>query len=393
MRVEAEMTAITYKANDISIQALLGCRVETLLISEVVGRAEFMQLEGEWNALVRRTRDEPFYRHEFIRVWVDNFAHGDKLRVLTGRDAGGKLVAALPLVESRTTMLGAPVRLLASPANDHTPRFDMLAEDGLEAGQAFYNYLAGDPSWDVLRLNNVPHAGHAWRLYDAAADAGNPVGLWESLQSPYIPLPQTVDELSGRLGSKFRANLRRRRRKLEGMGQVTVERVTGGPDMPFHLEEGLALEQSGWKGRDGTAIAQSSALWGYYSELARFAAYDGCLSLFLMRLDGVPVAFQYGLRYGSTYYLLKPAYSEAVRECSPGQLLMDSVVKLCIEGKLTEFDFLGPDMDWKRDWTDATRRHVWLYVFRDTAYGRFLHNYKFRWARGAATVARKWLKV
>ncbi|MEA2575657.1 MAG: hypothetical protein QOH93_2955, partial [Chloroflexia bacterium] len=79
--------------------------------------------------------------------------------------------------------------------------------------------------------------------------------------------------------------------------------------------------------------------------------------------------------------LLKPGYDESVKECSPGQLLVDEVARQCIQEGLTEFDFLGPDMPWKREWASESRQHTRLYIFRNSAYGRFLRNYKFSWSR------------
>lgn len=352
-----------------------------LSVTEVNSRADFMPLQDAWNALVCGTRDEPFYRHEWFRIWLDNFAPDAKLRVLVARDAVGRLVAALPLIEQRSLMTGAPVRCLSSAANDHTPRFDMLAEDPEEAAAAFLNHLRRDNSWDLLHLTSVPPDGNAWRLHERAAGAGHPTGTWAGENSPYFSLPATHEEMQKQLDTKFKANLRRRHKKLAEKGQVTFDRVDGGLELPYRLEEGFAVEKSGWKGREGTAMAQDTHVAGFYSELARFAAQNGSLALYYLRVDGKPVAFQYGLAYGSTYYLLKPGYDESVKECSPGQLLMDEVVKSCIGDGLSEFDFLGPDMSWKRDWANMSRQHTRLFVFRDGPYGRFLHRYKFRWSR------------
>jgi CelD/BcsL family acetyltransferase involved in cellulose biosynthesis len=173
---------------------------------------------------------------------------------------------------------------------------------------------------------------------------------------------------------------------------VTFERVTGGIDLAARLEEGLELERSGWKGAGGTAISQSAETWGFYTEMARTAAYNGYLSLYFLRLDGEPVAFQYGFRYEGRYYLLKPAYSEAHAECSPGQLLMSEVVEACIAQGVREFDFLGPDMDWKREWAHEERRHAWIYIFADTPYGRGLYRARFRWAKLAKELITLWRK-
>ena len=42
-------------------------------------------------------------------------------------------------------------------------------------------------------------------------------------------------------------------------------------------------------------------------------------------------------------------------------------------GGLSEFDFLGPCMDWKLDWEPALRTHSWLTIFRPTRRGRLVH--------------------
>jgi CelD/BcsL family acetyltransferase involved in cellulose biosynthesis len=359
-------------------------------VLEVTDRATFMALAPEWNALVEATANEPFYRHEFLRIWIDDFAPEARLRVLTLRDEQGRLSAALPLMAERGSLYGVPTRQLSATANPHSCRFDLVAREPAEAAAAFLAHLRADKSWDVLRLIDVPEGGAGWSLHEAAQAGGLPVGTWESLQSPYIPLPSSWEAYQASLPSKFKANCRRRRRKLEEKGRVTVERVEGGLGLEAKLEEGFALEASGWKGQRGTAMAQDTRTRGFYSELARAAAYDGRLALYFLRLDGRAVAFQFSLEYGGRYFLLKPGYDETLGECSPGQLLMEDVLRDCIGRGLREFDFLGPDMTWKRDWTDKVRRHTWLYVFNDTGLGRALCAAKFRWAPAAREVMARW---
>jgi CelD/BcsL family acetyltransferase involved in cellulose biosynthesis len=359
-------------------------------VVEVTDRTSFMALEPEWNALVEGTANEPFYRHEFLRVWMDNFTPEARLRVLTLRDGEGRLVGALPLTQGRASLHGVPVRQLSAPANAHSCRFDVLAREPEAAAAAFLAHLRADRSWDVLLLTDVPEGGTGWKLHEAARGAGLPVGAWESLQSPYIPLASSWEEYQKTLQSKFKANCRRRRRKLEEKGRVEVERLEGGLALEGKLEEGFALEASGWKGQRGTAMAQDGRTRGFYTELAREAGYAGRLALYFLRLDGRAVAFQYGLEYGGRYFLLKPGYDESLSDCSPGQLLMEEVLRDCHARGLREFDFLGPDMVWKRDWTERVRRHTWLYAFNDTTFGRALCAAKFQWAPKAREVMARW---
>jgi hypothetical protein len=71
---------------------------------EVVDRSGFLALEQEWNELVVTTHDEPFYRHEFLRVWMTHFNPATRLEVLTTRDRAGKLAAVFPLMRTRNAL-------------------------------------------------------------------------------------------------------------------------------------------------------------------------------------------------------------------------------------------------------------------------------------------------
>jgi CelD/BcsL family acetyltransferase involved in cellulose biosynthesis len=359
-------------------------------VEEVTDRAAFAALEEEWNALVAQTDDQLFYRHEFIRVWLDNFAPDARLKILTLRGADGALQAVLPLLAQRASWYGLPVRELRCAANLHSCRFDLVARDPQVAARAFLDHLEADSGWDVLRLTDVPENGRAFVLSEAAEARGMPTGVWEANASPWLPLPSSWEELLVGLDAKFKANVRRRRRKLEQRGQVTFERVEGGLGLESALEEGLALERSGWKGAQGTAIAQDGATRGFYTELARTASGQGALALSFLRVDGKAVAFHYALEHGGRYLLLKPGYDEALGECSPGQLMMDEVLRTCIERGLAEFDFLGPDMVWKRDWASQVRPHSYLFIFRRSPLGRALREAKFRWLPAAKETLTRW---
>jgi CelD/BcsL family acetyltransferase involved in cellulose biosynthesis len=349
----------------------------------------FAALAREWNALVDRTSRQFFYRHEFLSLWLQSFAGGGSLRVLTLRDAGGRLTAALPLLLRQARLHGVPMRELCAPANVHSCRFDLVADDPSQAAEAFLSALRNQADWDVLRLIDVPQGGAGEALVDAARQCGLPCGQWPSLESPFITLPSGWGAMEGKISTKFRANLRRRRKRLKEHGDVSVERIGNGPAMMAQLDEGLMLESGGWKGARGTAICQEPATLGFYTTLARQCAAEDRLALWFLRLDGRVVAFQFGLQHQGRYLLLKPAYDEALAGCSPGQLLMEDVVRDCIAHGLDEFDFLGPDMPWKRDWTTSTRRHNWLYVFRGPR-GRLLHSLKFRIGPMARAMAKRW---
>jgi CelD/BcsL family acetyltransferase involved in cellulose biosynthesis len=359
-------------------------------VVQVVDRPAFLLMEERWNALVETTSDEPFYRHEYLRSWMDSFVPGATLKILTGLDGAGRLVAALPLVADRGFLYGLPVRRLVSPTSVHSGRFDLIAADRRAAARSFFRALADDDTWDMIKITDVPAGGNAWDLYDAAREAGFPAGAWESQRSPFLALPASYDSLEARLSSKFKANLRRRRRRLEERGDIRVERVTGGGALAGRLEEHFALERSGWKGRAGTAAAQSRRTRGFYTGLAHGAARGDYLSLFFLSVAGRAIASQYGLTRRGVYSLLMTCYDEAWSEYSPGNLLMEAVMKRCVAGGLSEFDFLGCDLGWKLDWSPTARAHHWFFIFRDNRLGRTLQKAKFGWIPAAKAGLKRW---
>ncbi len=335
---------------------------------------DFAALRSEWNELVERTDDQIFHRHEFIATWLKHFAKGS-LYVCTLRDSQGRLVAALSLLRSWSHLYGLPFRQLRSAANDHSGRFDLIADQPARASSAFLNFLDGQGGWDSLVLTDLPRSGRARILEKVASEEGLTTGRWSGAQSPCRHLPSTWPELESQLSSGFRSNLRRRRRRLDALGLVRAERCT---DSDSLVASGIALEAQGWKGRAGTAIAQDAATLGFYTELAQVLAAQGQLALWALYLDDRLIAFQYGLEYQGSYALLKPAYDEEFSRYSPGQLLMAEVLRDGIARSLTQVDFLGEDMPWKQDWKPVASAQDWLFVFRASAYGRLLSALKFR---------------
>ncbi len=357
-----------------------------LRVKEINTLAGFLALEEPWNALVETTDAGPFLRHECIRAWIDNFAPRANLVILTAHADDGTLVAALPLLSERGLVGGLPVRQLVAAANTHSCRFDMIALLASAAGPAFLAYLVDRPGWDVLRIIDVPDGGNAWEMYRAAQSLGLPVGAWEGERSPYLSFPSSYAVLLASKSPLFRANLRRRRRQLERLGTLSVERVTDASMLAERLAEGFALERRGWKGREGTAIAQDENTRAFYAQFARDAARHGHLALFFLRLDGRPIAFHYGLVDRGIYYVPKLAYDESLPGCSPGLVLLEEAIKDGIARGLRGYDFLGAEAEWKNKWSSSVRPNHWLFIFRDSAMGRLARRSKFDWLPAARRV-------
>lgn len=362
---------------------------DAVAVEEMSHRGAFRALAPAWEALARRTGHAgPFFHPYWFAVYAAGEGRGGieaehGLRLLVAHRRGA-LAGVLPLVAERRRVAGVPARVLRALADDHSQRFDVLAEDD-EAMRAMIRHLLADPGWDVLELRDLPPGSMGERLAELARRMGCPTGVYPSLRSPYLSLPADLKALDAALDAKFRANLRRRARRLaEAAGAVTLERVTGGPDLDAALDEGFALEAAGWKGEAGTAITQSPALARRYRALAHMLAARGELSLHFLRAGERRVAFHFAVETGGVYYLFKPGYDEALARFGLGHLLLHEVARALVSRGAREIDFLGDDMPWKREWTGQVRMHAFRYVLRPTRFGRALAAWKFT----AAPIAR-----
>lgn len=425
-------------------------------VSVIEGRDAFIALEREWNAaLAKGPRDEPMLRHEWVRAWVENFAPSAPLRVFCAR-AGGELHAAVPLVEARERSADTclvSMTTWALPVNDHSQRGGvLLGRRGAEALQAIWDALVATPGWDRLRLRDLPEGAGEWRLRELAEKAGFPCGLWTSLRSPFLELPEVqkpelvvggasaaaaasatpapapaasasanasaapaaatevaapkkqkppkkpcrvvapdrYEKVEAALDSKFRQNLRRRRRRLAEQGKLEYVLLDGKDAKK--LDEGLAdffdIEGGGWKGEGGTAIAQRPELVGFYTQIARDAAKRGALALGFLELGGKRIAAHLTLVQAGRSFLLKLGYDESFHEFSPGQQLTSDAIRDACGRGLREFDFLGPEMEWKLDWESKVREHTWLTIFRPTKAGVLVREARFTvWPKARALLA------
>jgi hypothetical protein len=156
----------------------------------------------------------------------------------------------------------------------------------------------------------------------------------------------TWEEVEGSFQSKLRNNLKKGRRRAEKEGKLTFEEVRDRASIERLLEEAFAVEASGWKAKEGTAIAQSDEKLEWYQQISRWAAERNSLRIYLLRLDGQLIAFDLALESGSTIFALKTGYDENIAtRFSAGNIMRSEVLKLLwARPDIARYDFLGPDL-------------------------------------------------
>lgn len=350
------------------------------IVETVSDYRTFVAMEQPWNSLVEEAGIEhPFVTHQWVRTWWECFGAGKQLHILVAK-RGGQPVGIAPLMMSEERIYGIKLRQLGFIYNVHTPRFDsIVARSSEEAYRALWAHLSSHQAhWDLLLLCQLPAGSETLeKLPRLAARAGFLVGLWDSADSPYLPLYGQWESYFRSLKRKHRSNLRRGLKLLNDLGPVELEVVSPVDELGAALEEGLGIEGAAWKGKTGTAISSRPETRLFYTRLVENFGRRGWIRLQFLKVQGKRIAFGYCVCYRNKLYLLKPGYNPQYARYSPFNLLVAMALRHGFEEHLSEYDFLGGAEEWKLRWTTLTRRHYWLFVFRDSVRARLVHYIKF----------------
>ena len=313
-------------------------------------------LAADWERLAESAGAAPFAYPGWFAAWYEAFGSGRPEIVAVRR--GGELVAVLPLERHAAGLRAA--------ANWHSPAFGPLVADD-EARRALLDALLSRraANWDLTMVDAADPTV-------AALCAAKRCTIDRVVaRQPYVDTRGLWTDYDASLARKHRKELRRLRRRLDEVGAVEYEFVTSGnARLEALLDEGLAIEGSGWKDEAGTSIASDSSIEGFYREVARWADERGWLMLAFLRLDGRAIAFDLCLETGGSTYALKGGFATEYRRCAPGCLLTyQSLARSFASDELCSYEFLGDADSYKLVWSEAVRERVRVQAFPNTPVG------------------------
>ncbi len=130
------------------------------------------------------------------------------------------------------------------------------------------------------------------------------------------------DYLKAALSSHHWRDFKRLRRRLAEKGELVYDVARNPEDVRMALENFLSLEQSGWKGRQRTAMASDRYRAAFAREAVNDLARMDKVRMHTFTLDGATIASLVVFIDAGTAYTWKTAFDERFAAFSPGTLLM-----------------------------------------------------------------------
>ena len=232
---------------------------------------------------------------------------------------------------------GLPFRTLALWKHDYAHLCSPLIRSGYEKPclEALLDWLQRESGAALFagvetRADGPFHRHWLEVLYQRGALGFTDELYSRALLEPRNNVSPNADEyLRESLSRKRRKELKRLENRLGEMGQLTYEVLENQANAAPWIEQFLALEASGWKGRAGTAFANEESHRQFFRDIAMEAFHRGRLMMLALKLNGNPLAMKFNLLSGDGAFACKIAFDEEYARFSPGVLLeLDNIRRL-----------------------------------------------------------------
>ena len=341
---------------------------KTIVVQRIEDPAAFQALREEWDELLAASLADSFFlTWEWLYAWWTHLAGDRRLFLLVARQ-GGRLVAIAPLsLRARRVAGVVPLRSVEFLGADRlsSDYLDVIVRRGWEADAipALARYLADARL--ALELASVRRAGCAAAALSRALTQRR-WRMWETPTAvcPFIDLSEhTWESYLGTLESKPRNDFLRLLKNLTKKFSVRLEPASSEPQRREFMVHLVRLHNLRWQNLGGSDALHTADLVAFHDEVSRVTLERGWLRLFVLWLDGQPVASLYGFRYGRTFYFVQTGFDPAYGRHAVGLITVGLTIKSAIAEGAEEYDFLRGDEAYKFRWAREVRHLATLEVY------------------------------
>jgi hypothetical protein len=321
----------------------------------ISGLDEFRDCSADWDRLWADSNSHmALHRAQALINFVEAFAKSEDFAVVVAENAR-QWYTGIPLLLKRNRF-GQLIGL--SPANEWSVR-DCILDVG---GGSPERFAAIEKGFRELGLSSIQLP---WcSLNQAGAQAL--IAGWESRGRQVSIRPRFFVgqfDLQDDWSAYWTGLSRNRRKKLQkGLKELGkqggVEFVACSAADQASLiqafETSLQIELASWKGEQCSSILNHPQVAKYFRSNAAHFADCGLLRVYLLKVEGRPIAFDFGFIANGVYTAHKVSYLNEFAACSPGQLLTIKMIEHFYHtGDARAIDFLGPLAGASEPWANS----------------------------------------
>ena len=172
-----------------------------------------------------------------------------------------------------------------------------------------------------------------------------------------VALGETFAQYWAARPSNLRSNLRRYDMRVTSANiEQRFVRIADLAAIPAAIDRYAALEATGWKGRQGTAVGSDEHQQRFYHDLIQRFAHVGKAAVYELWFDDKLAASRLVLREGHTHVMLKTTYDEQFGAYAPGRLLLRAVIEdMFASGAVGSIEFYTDANRSQLEWATSSR--------------------------------------
>jgi Acetyltransferase (GNAT) domain len=344
-----------------------------------------------WEELLSEFRTATiFSTWEWLVPWWRAFSENQRLMVFGFFDSNDRLVALAPLASTKLrTAIGLELQCLKlmGDGSQDSDNLDVPVRPGYEkqVARTLLDYLESNPDfWDLSRFNTLPTDSPFANALLQELERRHWIRFTESRPRLVVDLPASWEEYLQRLSKRERKQVRNEGRHLEKGYSVRYLKCIKEDELKPALQTLFRLHQKRWELRGERGSFACRERQQFYEELSLGLLKRDWLEFWLLELNGVTVAAQFGLRYRDTVFALQVGFDPAYSASSVGFLLTAHVLQRLIEDGVREYDFLAGGGQAKERWGTRQESYTDVHFARQWTFGS---SYLLAFDRSAAAKA------
>ena len=327
---------------------------ENIHIRHISTTEEFENLENPWSELLAENHiQSAFLSWEWLFSWWQVYDQEKELWLISAWQ-NEELVGIIPLMLQDEKTNGLNFRTLLPLGSPQCDVSGFLVKNMREEILfALSKYLLEQRKlWDTLALNHFAPNDPALAYLKIIFQKEGFKTREKVSEHYYLELNKNWEELLANLSRKFRKNLRRAARLAEGTGKVSLSHYSGDEVTWQIFQKIIDINQHA----RFPLIYQSPEEQSFHKELSERASKKDLISVFLLSIDNIPLAYEYGFTYKNRYEAWRAGYDMRFDPTiSIGKLLSKMMTEKAFALNYTEIDFLRGDEAYKTDWNTQTR--------------------------------------
>jgi len=305
----------------------------------------FATLWEEWNTfLFYSDLNSVFLTHEWFSAWWQNLAEGSELHVLIIRDQNEHIYGIAPL-----RIKGNEVVFIAS--HEVTDYCDFITNR--EGREAVYraileHFQENHATFSRFEFINIKESSPTlFHISKLASEYGFGVSQVESEVVPVLELPSSYEAYISGLARKNRHELRRKLRRIEALGGLSIEKVTEPERILAAVDTFVDLHKASSLAKRN--FWEKKGMVDFFKEIVHRFSHRGWVELSSLFVKESLVAALLSFTYQQEVLFYNVAFRADFAPYSPGFYLFNSSINQAIAAKKMRVDFLRGREKYKYD--------------------------------------------